>query len=142
MCGTPRLKLLLSLSYRSPKQYRPLPHLVSHQNLGARLQLLKTPRALATGHGEVKLVMTRKLPFSWLAFTVLEGVIQPARGGKSKSYPAVNAVQLTSSMSRCAQRYNSGMNIIGLTKHFLAGFKHLPFPTTPMPTPWAELHPR
>lgn len=34
--------------------------------------MLKTPHILATGHGEIQLVLTGKLPPCWLGFTVLE----------------------------------------------------------------------
>lgn len=87
MCGTPPLNCCSVCPIDQATATLSFP-----PELGCEAALLKTPRALATGHGEVKLVLTRKLPFSWLAFTVLEGVMQPARGGKVKSYPAVNAV--------------------------------------------------
>lgn len=42
--------------------------------------LLETPHTLATGHGEVKLILTRKHPLYWLSVTVPEGERQAAEG--------------------------------------------------------------
>jgi hypothetical protein len=44
--------------------------------------LLKTPHALVRGHGEIELVLSRKLLLFWLAITVLKAA-RNVRGEKT-----------------------------------------------------------
>lgn len=43
--------------------------------------MLKTPHSLVTGHGDIKLILTREFLPHWLAFLVPERAKQAAGGG-------------------------------------------------------------
>lgn len=55
------------------KQYKLLSLLLVA--LDGKTLLLKITHMLVTGHGEIKLVLTRKLPSCWPAHIVLEGIM-------------------------------------------------------------------
>lgn len=55
--------------------------------LNGKTLFLKAPHILATGGGEIKLVLTRKFPPCWIAFTVLGGAMQTIMGEKNQYSP-------------------------------------------------------
>lgn len=91
--------------------------------LDGKTLLLKLQHTLVTGHGEIKSVVTRKLP----AARCLSGRGYPdccgRTGNPSTILPTVNLVKCNNDQwGKDALRYNSGMNAIGVTSTFMLGF--------------------
>lgn len=88
--------LRLALTQTPGLEFQPRPQIytitivLGHlPDLDVKILLLKTPHTLVTGHGEIKLILTRK--FLLTSFIVPKGAMQAAGGSSHQpSYPAVN----------------------------------------------------
>lgn len=69
---------------------------------------------MAIEHGETKLVLTRKVPHYWLAFTVLEGTMCSA-GGKSSTVLAREPCEFQELGKNKTHGYKTDKDIMGIT---------------------------
>jgi hypothetical protein len=93
--------------------------------------LLKAPHTLITGHGEIKFVLTTKLPSCWLSFHGTRRFCVGCWGKISSSLSLEHWAAVMPGVAGYACGYSSGLVILGL--HFLMGLR-------PSPWAWEEVH--
>lgn len=96
--------------------------LVFQPELYSKTLLLKVLHTLITRLREINLVLHRKLSPGWLACIIPESIIQAIVWGVISILTKLRTTVMTCA-ARYAYRHNSGMNVVGVTNHFLFEFK-------------------
>lgn len=97
------------------------------QETAGKTPLLNKTHALVAGHREIKLELSKKLPFCQLAFIMLEVSTKAAGEEKVSVVLMVDPACYNTDVyqTSCAHCYNNGTTIMEETNHFLTELEAL-----------------